>query len=190
MKLQEKPMEIEPSGVIFSDVCAIQSDQCAARERAAVTAVWGPPGRTQINVCGSCMQKQVRDGEWKIRGASVGVEKERETRETNKDQIAALRRALALIKQQSLETDREHPPIEIDTHFKIGDIVELFEDSPTGTWKKGDWGKVIRIEFHDPNKQSPLTAFYSIQMAGYCVPENSIFVAAHDIPMWKLRSKR
>jgi hypothetical protein len=60
---------IEPSGVIFSDACTIQTDRCTAREKAAVTAVWGPPGRTQINVCGSCLQEKVRIGEWKIGGA-------------------------------------------------------------------------------------------------------------------------
>jgi hypothetical protein len=33
--------------------------------------------------------------------------------------------------------DREQQPIKIDTHFDIGDIVELIDDSQTGAWIKG-----------------------------------------------------
>ena len=64
-------MNVEPSGVVFSGVCDIQTDRCTAREWGALTAVWGPPGQTQINVCGACLDEKVRTGEWQIEGARI-----------------------------------------------------------------------------------------------------------------------
>jgi len=64
-------MKIEPSGVIFSDVCSIQSDRCVARQLSSpVTAVWGTP-RMQINVCRPCLEEMVRLGEWEIPGRRI-----------------------------------------------------------------------------------------------------------------------
>jgi hypothetical protein len=62
-------MLVEPSGVVFSGVCAVQTERCVAREWGALTAVWGPPGETQINVCGACLDELVRRGDWQIEGA-------------------------------------------------------------------------------------------------------------------------
>jgi hypothetical protein len=59
----EVSMYIEPSGVVFTGVCDIQTPVCRAREPAALTAVWGSP-RIQINVCGSCLNEMIRRGEW------------------------------------------------------------------------------------------------------------------------------
>jgi hypothetical protein len=42
--------KIEPSGVVMHGVCDIQTEHCTAKADGAITAVWGPPGRTQINV--------------------------------------------------------------------------------------------------------------------------------------------
>lgn len=42
-----------------------------AKEWGALTAVWGPPGRTQINVCGACLEEKFRLGEWQIEGARL-----------------------------------------------------------------------------------------------------------------------
>lgn len=64
-------MKIEPSGVIFVDVCHIQTDKCVAKQPAPVTAVWGTPGRLQINVCRPCLEEQVRTGEWEIQGSRI-----------------------------------------------------------------------------------------------------------------------
>ncbi len=38
-------MKVEPSGVIFSGVCQIQTEKCVATP---ITAVWAPPRRTQV----------------------------------------------------------------------------------------------------------------------------------------------
>jgi hypothetical protein len=62
---------VEPTGVFFSGSCWIQTERCTAREWGALTAVWGPPGETQINVCGACLEEKVRAGEWEIRGARL-----------------------------------------------------------------------------------------------------------------------
>lgn len=64
-------MKVEPSGVIFSGSCAVQTKRCISRERGALTAVWGPPGETQIDVCGACLEEKVRAGEWQIEGARL-----------------------------------------------------------------------------------------------------------------------
>jgi hypothetical protein len=64
-------MKIEPSGVIFTGVCAIQTDRCNARQSGAVTAVWILPGRLQVDVCGACLNEQVQTGEWQRNSGSV-----------------------------------------------------------------------------------------------------------------------
>jgi hypothetical protein len=64
-------MRIEPSGVIFKGICDIQTDRCLAKQTAPVTAVWGAPGRSQINVCRPCLEEKVRAGEWEIQGAHI-----------------------------------------------------------------------------------------------------------------------
>lgn len=63
-------MKIEPSGVILTDVCEIQTPVCRARQPAPLTAVWGTP-HVQINVCRPCLEEMVRRGEWQIPGARV-----------------------------------------------------------------------------------------------------------------------
>src|SRR6185312_1790773 len=64
-------MKVEPTGVIFSDICSIQTDMCVARQPASITSVWTLPGRVQVNVCRPCLEEQVRSGEWEIEGAKV-----------------------------------------------------------------------------------------------------------------------
>lgn len=64
-------MKIEPSGVVFVGVCDIQTHRCLATQPAPITAVWGSPGRWQINVCSPCLGEQVRRGEWEIEGARI-----------------------------------------------------------------------------------------------------------------------
>ena len=63
--------KVEPSGVVLHGVCDIQTDRCTAKATGAITAVWGSPGRTQINVCRACLEEQMRRGEWKVEGARV-----------------------------------------------------------------------------------------------------------------------
>lgn len=61
---------VEPSGVIFRDICEIQTKRCVAKDApAGITAVWS--GRRQINVCSSCMAEMVRRGEWKVKGSRI-----------------------------------------------------------------------------------------------------------------------
>jgi hypothetical protein len=65
-------MKIEPSGVILKDICEIKTDKCTAREQPGpITAVWSLPGRTQINVCRSCIDEMIRRGEWEVEGARI-----------------------------------------------------------------------------------------------------------------------
>lgn len=64
-------MKIEPSGVILTGVCEIQTAVCRALTPAPITAVWAYPGRLQINVCSSCLEEKVRQGEWQIPGARI-----------------------------------------------------------------------------------------------------------------------
>jgi hypothetical protein len=63
--------KIEPSGVVMHGVCSIQTKHCTAKEGGAITAVWGPPGRTQINVCRACLEEKIRLGEWEVEGARL-----------------------------------------------------------------------------------------------------------------------
>jgi hypothetical protein len=64
-------MKVEPSGVVLTDICTIQTERCVAKQPAAITAVWTLPGRVQVNVCRPCLEEQVRSGEWEIEGAKV-----------------------------------------------------------------------------------------------------------------------
>ena len=62
--------KVEASGVILWDVCAVKGKKCTAKEApGSVTAIWAPPGRTQINVCHECLNEQVEKGSWQIEGA-------------------------------------------------------------------------------------------------------------------------
>lgn len=63
--------KVEPGGVILRGVCSIQTKHCTAKEGNAITAVWGPPGRTQINVCRACLEEKMRLGEWEVEGARL-----------------------------------------------------------------------------------------------------------------------
>jgi hypothetical protein len=63
--------KIEPTGVVFTGVCDIQTAQCIARTNAPITAVWSYPGRNQVNVCRECLEEMVRKGEWRIEGARI-----------------------------------------------------------------------------------------------------------------------
>ena len=63
---------VEPSGIILNDICDVKTDKCIARDQpGSITAVWSLPGRTQINVCRSCIDEMVRRGEWKVEGARI-----------------------------------------------------------------------------------------------------------------------
>jgi hypothetical protein len=63
--------KVEPSGVVLHGVCDIQTAHCTAKAGGAITAVWGPPGRTQINVCRACLEEKMRCGEWVVEGARL-----------------------------------------------------------------------------------------------------------------------
>lgn len=65
-------MKIEPTGIIFQAKCDLKTDKCISEgPNSPVTAVWGPPGRTQINVCRPCLEEMMRLGLWEIRGARL-----------------------------------------------------------------------------------------------------------------------
>jgi hypothetical protein len=64
-------IKVEPTGVLFVGVCDIQTEVCTARTAAPVTAVWTLPARTQVNVCRSCLDEMVRQGEWQVEGARL-----------------------------------------------------------------------------------------------------------------------
>lgn len=63
--------KVEPSGVVLKGICSIQTDRCTAKNEAPVTAVWGPRGRTQINVCRASLEEKIRLGEWEVEGARL-----------------------------------------------------------------------------------------------------------------------
>jgi hypothetical protein len=63
--------KIEPSGVVLHGVCDVQTKHCTAKAGGAITAVWGPPGRTQINICRACLEEKMRYGEWTVDGARL-----------------------------------------------------------------------------------------------------------------------
>ena len=64
-------MKIELSGVVMIGECEIQTRYCTALKPAPVTAVWGSPGRRQINVCRQCLEEMIRLGEWESPGAHI-----------------------------------------------------------------------------------------------------------------------
>jgi len=64
-------MRIEPSGVVMIGECEIQTPFCIALTSAPITAVWGSPGRRQIDVCRRCLEEMVRLGEWENPGAHI-----------------------------------------------------------------------------------------------------------------------
>jgi hypothetical protein len=64
-------MPVEPSGGVLRGVCRSQAAPCTAGEEAPITAVWGPPGRTQMNVCQACLEAKIQAGEWDVEGARV-----------------------------------------------------------------------------------------------------------------------
>lgn len=64
-------MNVEPSGVLIVGLCGVQTERCAARVPAPITAVWALPARRQINVCSPCLDEMVRSGEWQIEGARL-----------------------------------------------------------------------------------------------------------------------
>ncbi|MDH3604814.1 MAG: hypothetical protein OEU26_34855 [Candidatus Tectomicrobia bacterium] len=63
--------KVEPSGVVMHGVCDLQTKSCTAKTSGSITAVWGPPGRTQINVCRACLEEKMRRGEWEVEGARL-----------------------------------------------------------------------------------------------------------------------
>lgn len=64
-------MRIEPSGIVMIGECEIQTPHCTALTHAPITAVWGSPGRRQIDVCRGCLEEMVRLGEWENPGARI-----------------------------------------------------------------------------------------------------------------------
>jgi hypothetical protein len=64
-------MKIEPTGIVLTEVCSVQTARCVAKKPVPITAVWTLPGRIQINVCRPCLEEQVRSGEWEIQGAKI-----------------------------------------------------------------------------------------------------------------------
>ena len=64
-------MKIEPSGVVMIGECTVKTEKCVAPRTGAITAVWAPPGQTQLNVCSACLEERIRRGEWQVEGARV-----------------------------------------------------------------------------------------------------------------------
>jgi hypothetical protein len=62
-------MKVEPSGAVMTGTCAVQTNRCVALQPAPITAVWTVPEKAQINVCGACLDEQVKTGAWVIEGA-------------------------------------------------------------------------------------------------------------------------
>ena len=62
------PIKVEPSGVMMTGKCSVQTEKCIARSTAGrITAAWGPlPARGQIDVCGPCLRDMVRRREWTV----------------------------------------------------------------------------------------------------------------------------
>ena len=73
-------MKVEPSGVMLVDTCEIQTKRCVATSPAPITAVWTLPGRTQVNVCGACLDEQLRSGAWAADGARPAMVRREEHR--------------------------------------------------------------------------------------------------------------
>jgi hypothetical protein len=64
-------MKVEPSGIVMMGECSIKTEACTAKTVNPITAVWAPPGRTQIDVGGACLEEKIRRGEWEVEGARV-----------------------------------------------------------------------------------------------------------------------
>lgn len=64
-------MQVMPTGIIFYGICNVRTSKCVAGSGAPVTAVWTPPGRIQVNVCKPCLDENIRQGEWIVKGARV-----------------------------------------------------------------------------------------------------------------------
>jgi hypothetical protein len=64
-------MIVEPTGVVFTGTCDVQTERCAAREHGPISAIWTIPQREQVNVCGACLPEMVRNGEWEIPGSRI-----------------------------------------------------------------------------------------------------------------------
>ncbi|MCR9942005.1 hypothetical protein [Vibrio owensii] len=69
-------MRVVPTGSILYGVCEIKSENCAARQGGAVTAIMLPDTLEQVNTCKVCLNDKVRRGEWSIDGAQVSNMKE------------------------------------------------------------------------------------------------------------------
>lgn len=69
-------MQIDPSGVVLLGECSVQTPFCTARTPAPITAVWGVPGRAQINVCRACLEEMIRKGQWEVSGARVAKQRD------------------------------------------------------------------------------------------------------------------
>jgi hypothetical protein len=63
--------KVDPSGIVLNGIYSIQTDRCTAKKEGPITAVWGPLGRTQINVCRACLEEKTRIGEWEVQGARL-----------------------------------------------------------------------------------------------------------------------
>jgi hypothetical protein len=63
--------KVEPSGVVLKGICSIQTARCTAKKEGPITAVLGPPGRTQINVCRACPEEKIRISDWEVEGARL-----------------------------------------------------------------------------------------------------------------------
>jgi hypothetical protein len=58
-------VKIEPTGTHMIGVCSVKTKVCVAPKRPEpITAVWQLPERTQINVCGACLAKELETGAW------------------------------------------------------------------------------------------------------------------------------
>lgn len=68
---KSRAVTVEPSGVVMTGVCSIQGKTCRARTPYPITAVWAPPGRTQVDVCRPCLEEKILNGDWYVEGARV-----------------------------------------------------------------------------------------------------------------------
>jgi hypothetical protein len=62
---------VEPSGIVLKGTCHLQTPRCTAKDERPLTAVWGPPGRTQIDIRRVCLEEKIRLGEWEVEGARL-----------------------------------------------------------------------------------------------------------------------
>lgn len=65
-------ISVEPSGIIMKGICSVQFPVCTAKkENSLITAVWAPPGRTQVDVCNSCLQEKIKIGDWEVKNSRL-----------------------------------------------------------------------------------------------------------------------